>query len=106
MNQPVSLNRRFISSRGTPLVSGKNAQKKMALVTLQMTNRRKYRQPCDAMAGLCQYEYDENLLNRILTRICDLSYHRVEGKTDKAANGNPMSTGFGIKYLRGNDPRE
>ena len=51
-NQPVLLNKWFISSRGMPLVSGKNAQKKIALVTLQTTKRRKYRQPCDAMAGL------------------------------------------------------
>lgn len=41
-----------------------------------------------------------------LTGICDLSDHCVEGETDKAANGDPMSSGFGIKYLRGNDPGE
>lgn len=41
-----------------------------------------------------------------LTRICDLSDHCIKGETDKAANGDPMSSSFGIKYLRGNDPGE
>lgn len=54
-NQPVSLNSMLISSSGMPLVSGKNAQKKMALVTLQITKSRKYLQPCVSMAISCQY---------------------------------------------------
>lgn len=47
----MELNRKLISSKGRRAVSGRKAQKKIALVTLQMTKSRKNLQPCDSIAG-------------------------------------------------------